>query len=101
MEGRRWPTRMQPDPVRNSTDTANSRAEEVPPREEPGAATHPDSADEQEQGGPRGPNEMTFLQRTEEAWTNTRCCVEFAPSEPGVPEPSHAQPSNELGLEQT
>ena len=44
---------------------------------------------------------MTFLQRTEEAWTNTRCWVEFTPSEPGVPGSSHAHPGNELGLEQT
>ena len=83
----------------NTTDIPNSRAEEVPLREGLGATNHPDSADEPEQYNPRGPNKMTFLQRAEEAWTNTRCWVGFTPSGQGVPGPAHAQLSREPRLE--
>ena len=45
----------------------NSRAEEGPTREEPGGAIPPETADEQDQGGPATNRTKTFLEHCEDA----------------------------------
>ena len=45
----------------------HSRKEKEPLREEPGAATFPESADEQDQDGPRGHSGKAFLEHAKEA----------------------------------
>ena len=45
----------------------NSRAEQGPSREEPGNAMPPESADGQDQEGPRGHDRKTFLEHARDS----------------------------------